>query len=503
MEAEGDREAGGAPWLQSTDALLAPDRQLVLVVDHPHDPSTTRPTGECRSEEVRTPSSTLQSVSDVCVTPTAPDEHSAVRDHPTTSNRFSADTLCTREQVHVSNELARGYHGYADDVLRPIAHSALGHVTASDGWESYRDVNERVASTIPELVADDAVVWTTGYHFAPLSELVRSRVSDETFLFHYWPDPWPAWDTLRVGPHVEATVEGLLSNDLLAFDSPRYCDNFLRAVGELFPAAGIDRGAKQVVHDGTPTAIRSLPRGVSVDRVQHLAVSLTAERFVSRFRDTHGIAADRPTVVALDRTEDTAGLAHCLGALEGLWADDARKREAFTFVLCNDACRSRASDGHGVDGTVPRLVERINRRFGTADWQPVVSHSTKPTDGERYALYRDATVGVASSVHDSGIPETAEFVAAQSADPGVLLLSSRTETNNRFDEGALIFSPFDQQSFRDRLHEGLLLGPDERRMWMASLRERVRGYDDEAWLQYVDGTITGIAQRRATGQSST
>jgi trehalose-6-phosphate synthase len=133
----------------------------------------------------------------------------------------------------------------------------------------------------------------------------------------------------------------------------------------------------------------------------------------------------------------------------------------------------------------------------------VVSHSEYLTDGERYALYRDAAVGVASSVHGSGIPESAEFVASQSADPGVLLLSSRTETNNRFEESALIFSPLDRRSFLDRLDEGFVLGPDERRRRNSHLRQRVQGYDDETWLQYVEGTIRGIEQRRATSHSST
>jgi trehalose 6-phosphate synthase len=444
-------------------------------------------------------------VSDVCVTPTARDEPSTVREHPTNPRRSSTDALCTREQVYVSDELARGYHRYADDVLRPITHSAPGHVTASEDWESYHGVNEHVATTISELVRDGAVVWSIGYQFAPLAELVRSRVPDETFLFHYWPEPWPAWDTLRVCPCVEATVEGLLSDDLLAFDTPRYRDNFLRAVDELFPDAEVDRQARQVVHDESPTAIRSLPRGVSVDRVQQLAVSRTSIGFVSRFREDHGIAADRPVVVGLGRTEDAAGVSYCLGALEGLWADSAREREAFTFVLCDESGRSRAPDpdSDGFGGVVPRLVERINRRFSTADWRPVVSHSEYLTDGERYALYRDAAVGVASSVHGSGIPESAEFVASQSADPGVLLLSSRTETNNRFEESALIFSPLDRRSFLDRLDEGFVLGPDERRRRNSHLRQRVQGYDDETWLQYVEGTIRGIEQRRATSRSST
>jgi trehalose 6-phosphate synthase len=491
MDRESDDEAGSAPRLQRSNTPLSPDREVLAVADRLHGPRAPRVTGEWRGLP-----STLRSASDVCVTPTAPDDR-------LTEPSRSSPTRCTREQVPISDELARGYHGYADEVLRPITRSTLGHVTTSDGWESYRSVNERVAATIPDLVTDGAVVWITGYHFAPLSELVQSRVSEGTFLLHYWPEPWPAWDTLRLCPHVRSTVEGLLSNDLLAFDTPRYRDNFLRAVGELFPDAGVDKGAKQVVHDGAPTAVRSLPRGIAVDRVQELALSRTAEGFVSRFRDAHGIAADRPTVVALDGSEDTAGLSHCLTTLEDLWSDDAPKREAFTFVLCDGTSRSQVSGSDGGDGAVPRLVERINRRFGTVDWQPVVAHTKDFTDGERYALYRDATVGVASSVHESGIPETAEFVASQSADPGVLLLSSRTETNNRFDEGALVFSPFDRRSFLERLDEGLLLGPEARRTRGTRLSRQVRGYDDETWLQYVDGTIRGIEQRRGTDRPST
>jgi trehalose 6-phosphate synthase len=502
MEHEGARRSGDRPNARRDQPLFASDRQFVLVSDRTVGTPPTPDAGSSGSRRAHAdqsrPLTSLDAASDVCVTPVGGERRPVAGETLPSSGRSAGDGAgCATEPVVVPDAMVRGYRGFAADVLRPLAHSASDRVASPAGrWESYRDVNDRVAATVSDLVSDEAIVWIADHHFASLARRLRPSLPDEAFLFQHWPIPWPPWETLRDSPHAEAIVRSLLDTDLVGFAVARDCDAFLHTADELVPGTSVDRDSSRIEYDGSPTAVRSIPEGVPVGRVDDLAVSRTVDGVVTRFRDAHGISADRPLVLLLDGPESETGLTRCLRTLERAWSNAGLGRGAFTLVSLDErwgSASSRRSDAGGVS----RAVERLNERFGTDDWQPVVTHAERLAAGERYALYRDAAVGVATSVRGSGIPETQEFVAAQSADPGVLLVSSETETSNRLERDTLTFSPFEASSFVHRLDEGLHLGPQPRDEMMTDLARRVRAYDDETWLQCVTGVVRGLERRRA------
>ncbi len=509
MGHEGLRRSGDRPDTQSSHALFGSDRQFVLVSDQsigttpstPDDRSYERP--HARADRSR-PLTSLEAVSDVCVTPVGRERHpGAGETFPTSGRSAGGQTDCTSQSVVVPEAMVRRYRGFAADVLRPLAHSTVDRAAKSERrWESYCEVNDRVAAAVSDLVADDAIVWLADHHFAPLGRRLRPSLPDDAFLFQHWPIPWPPWKTLRDSPRAEAIVRSLLRTDLVAFAVTRYCDNFLNTADELLPSACVDWESSRIEYDGSSTAVRSVPEGVAAGRIDDLAVSHTADGVVTRFREAHGLPPDRPLVLVLDGPESETGLTCCLRALERAWSSTGIGRGAFTLVRLDDRSEPTASRRRPATGGVSQTVERLNERFGTDDWQPVVTHSEPLSAGERYALYRDADVGVATSVRGSGIPQAQEFVAAQPADAGVLLVGRETETSNRLGRDTLTFSPSDTSSFVRRLDEGLYLGPESRSDMMADLARRVRAYDDETWLQFVAGIVRGIERRRAGDGSS-
>jgi trehalose 6-phosphate synthase len=499
MVTEDEHVRGDQPGIRDCSGVLDVDRQFVLVSDEfrgsvPPTASDRLPAHEAEPR----PSTCLEMASDACVAPVNQNSVPVARADLGNRGRLGGDgSACTREPVTIPDRIARGYHGFTDEVLRPVGYSAVDRTACGDDrWESYLEVNERVATTVADLAADDAVVWTVDPHFAPLARRLRSALSDEAFLFQYWPVPWPPWDTLRARPRAEAILESLLDNDLIGFDVPRYRDNFLRTVDTLVSGAVVDRASHNVDYDSSLTAVRAVPKGISADRVGTLAVSHAADGFAARFRDAHGIAEGRPIVVVLDGDGDGTGLVRCLRALERHWSDTPSERGRFTLVHLDGTGDTTASSPGSETRDTTRAVERVDERFGTDEWRPVVTRTERLSDGERYALYRDAAVGVAAPIRGTGIPETQEFVAAQSADPGVLLVSTETQTVNGLERDALTFSPFEYPSFVRRLDEGLRSGPETRSELMSDLTRRIRAYDDETWLQYVSGLIVGIERRR-------
>jgi trehalose 6-phosphate synthase len=487
------------PDVRRSESPLHVDRQVVLVADESPGTSSSPTAGGARrsSTVIARPGTALETLSDVWVTPGERDAGSGEEERRRMSATDGDERTPDWDQrlVQPADGSVEEYRRFADRVLHPIVHSAMTRVDARPvDWQSYRAFNDRFAAAAGKLAADDSIVWFADHHLALAPALARQHVPDGAFLVHYWSSPWPGWDIFRGCPHAEEIVEGLLGNDLVGFYVPRYGENFLRTVDELLPDATIDRRASRVRYDGSETAVRSFPMGVPFARVQRGAAASAADGVVDRLKDAHGIGRDRSVVLGIDQRPEATGMRHCLRSLEHEWSQSESRRERFTLVLLSPESRA-GLDPHGEFTPIQNAVDRINGRFGTADWQPVVRPERRLSRQERYGLYRDADVAIVGSLRSGSSVVTQEFIAAQSEDPGVLLLSDQTGTSDWLGEAALTFTPLDTDSFARQLNEALHLNPNDRHRRMTHLHRRVKGYDDETWIRHVYGTIEGIERR--------
>ena len=136
-----------------------------------------------------------------------------------------------------AEEEERYYGGFSNEGLWPMCHIAhVRPIFRSEDWAEYQNVNERFAEAIAsELDDPSAPVFIQDYHLALVAAELRRRVpAARTALF--WHIPWPDPDRLRMCPWRREIVEGLLANDLLAFQLERDRRNFLRCVRDEMPA---------------------------------------------------------------------------------------------------------------------------------------------------------------------------------------------------------------------------------------------------------------------------
>ena len=102
----------------------------------------------------------------------------------------------------------------------------------------------------------------------PAPALRALRPDTRTALF--WHIPWPNPDRLRICPWRGEIVNGLLANDLIAFQVERDRLNFLMAAEEEL-GAEIEIEASRVRIEGHATTVVSVPIGVDFDRIQGFA----------------------------------------------------------------------------------------------------------------------------------------------------------------------------------------------------------------------------------------
>jgi len=373
------------------------------------------------------------------------------------------------------------YYGFSNRVLWPICHSALTNVEEEDGyWDRYRTVNERFVDAVVSEATDDAIIWFQDYHFSLAPSMVRDRLDTDAVILHFWHIPWPSWDTFRACPHGHTIIEGLLGNDLLAFHVPRYRKNFLEGVDAAIPDATVDYEGKTVTYRNHVTRVTEFPMGVPVGAIEQRAQTDEAASYWEQFKESHDIADT--VAVGVDRLDYTKGIPERLQALELFWERNPEWRGELSFVQNGSESRSQIDAYQDIQAEITEAVDRINDRFGTDDWTPVVEFRDYISQEALAGLYRNGDLALISPVRDGMNLVAHEYVAAQVDNDGVLVLSNQTGAENLLD-GAITITPQDTGAFADAIETALSVPGGERRARMAYLHQQVRENDLAAWTE--------------------
>ncbi|MFW6321216.1 MAG: alpha,alpha-trehalose-phosphate synthase (UDP-forming) [Halohasta sp.] len=410
------------------------------------------------------------------------------------------DPSYTLKRVWLSEaDVADYYYGFSNRVLWPLCHGLEDKVTFEERhWERYRDVNgtfaERIAETIEpssdtiddgdadnEGARGDTVVWFQDYHFGLAPRVVREAVGDAALLSHFWHIPWPEREVFRDCPHGAELLGGLLANDLLGFHIPAYCANFLDCVATMLPDAAVDWQAWTVAFEDHETRVRSFPMGVDTEAIAEYA-DAPDDDFWEQFRADYGIPDDQQVAVGIDRLDYTKGIPERLAAIERLLETEPNWLEEFTYVQKATPSRTEIPEYRELGRGVDRDIERINDRFGTDDWQPIVEIEAYLTEAELYGLCRHSDLAVVSPVADGMNLVAMEYVSAQIDHTGVLLLSDRAGAHDLLGDAAVSIDPTDTETFASRLDLALSMPAEERRRRMVALRSVVADTDIRSWM---------------------
>ncbi len=383
-------------------------------------------------------------------------------------------------RVWLSPEEEQGYYyGLANEGLWPLCHIAHARpIFRSDDWKQYRTVNERFADALVEEVdSDDPIVLIQDYHFALAPRLIRERLPRATIIM-FWHIPWPNSERFAICPWREQILEGMLGASILGFHTQAHCNNFLDAVDRLLEAR-IDREQNAVVQQGRGTLVRPYP--ISLEwPVRWLESTPTVpECRASVFREL-GLGPDALLGVGIDRLDYTKGVEERLLAVERLLEREPALRGRFSFVQLAAPSRTAIERYRQLNDAVEALAARLNARFGSGDYRPVIllrRHHEPPTV---FRFYRAADLCYVSSLHDGMNLVAKEFVAAREDERGVLVLSQFTGAARELTE-ALVVNPYDLDQASAALAAALAMPAEEQRERMRAMRSMVSEFNVYRW----------------------
>jgi trehalose-6-phosphate synthase len=399
----------------------------------------------------------------------------------------------TLRRVWLSDEEDKGYYdGFSNEGLWPLCHIAHTRpIFRPEDWLQYQRINQRFADAVLQEMADvdSPILLAQDYHLALVPRMVKD-VRPDVRVAIFWHIPWPNAEVFGICPWQRELIEGLLGADLIGFHIQTHCNNFLETVDHALEAlTEWDRFA--VSRQGHVTRVRPYPISVafpegpgpendSVD-INELRRELLDEMQI----ETAHLG------VGVDRVDYTKGILERFRALERFFELNPGYRQRFTFVQIGAPSRTDIERYKNFLEEASAEAERINARFQTSRWKPIVFRKKHHSHEEISRFYRAASLSMVTSLHDGMNLVAKEFVASRQDERGVLILSTFAGAAYELTD-ALLVNPYDISQLARAILRALEMPEREQSERMQRMRHIVRERNVYRWAAHLLADLTEI-----------
>ena len=401
----------------------------------------------------------------------------------------------TLRRVWLSKEEEQGYYyGFSNEGLWPLCHIAHTRpIFRSSDWQCYQDANRKFADTVLEEMegSEHALLLVQDYHFALLPQMIKDARPDVRVAI-FWHIPWPNPEAFGICPWQRELLDGLLGADLVAFHTQAHCNNFLETVDAALESR-IEWEHFSVKRRDHVTFVRPFP--ISVDFRDSAptpdADTISAYGLRASLLKALGVQASF-LGIGVDRVDYTKGIIERFRAIARFLEKFPAYQGRFTFVQIGAPSRTTIPRYQDLLAEVEAEATRINSRFATGDWKPVVLLTRHHSHQEILPYYRAADLCMVTSLHDGMNLVAKEFVAARDDEEGALILSQFTGATRELRD-ALIVNPYDTEQLADAIQIALEMDAGERQARMRRMRQIVKEHNVYRWA---GSLITELAELR-------
>lgn len=387
------------------------------------------------------------------------------------------------------DEYDRYYGGFANEGLWPLCH--IAHTQPSfraHDWASYQAVNETFARAAVEELRADGLLLVQDYHFALVPQLVRARAAHVVSNL-FWHIPFPNHEIAGICPWKERLLEGMLGASIVGFHTHQYCLNFMQTV-ERFLDCRVNYSEMSVSYRGRETLVRAYP--ISVEWPYPAAPRASG----AVLRRTLGISTEAHVSIGVDRADYTKGLLERIAALELLLEENPSLIGRFVHVQLASPTRTTIRRYQQLLGDLEDCVARVNERFGTEQWKPIVLQIRTFSPEEVRQYYAMADSAIVTPLHDGMNLVAKEYVAACQDGNGALVLSLFTGAAKELD-GALLVNPYDAQQVAGAILQAIQMPVAERRARIGTMRRQIASHSIYDWSENLLTDLSDVRRRVA------
>jgi len=368
------------------------------------------------------------------------------------------------------------YLGFCNRTVWPLFHYFTSNVSYDiDNWSYYKKVNETFCDAIVQILRPDDIVWVHDYHLMLLPRLIREKVPGVPigFFLHI---PFPTFEVFRLLPSKWRIdlLEGLLGADLIGFHSHDYTQYFLRCVLRLL---GYEHNMGQIQLDDHLVRADTFPMGIDVQKFYDSVVSPDVQREKTELGN---VFTDCKVILSLDRLDYTKGIVNRLQGYELFLERNSEWHEKVVMVLIVVPSRIRVEHYQQMKRQIDEVVGRINGKFGSISWTPILYHYKFLPFNKLIALYNSSDVALVTPIRDGMNLIAKEYLATKTEGGGVLILSEMAGASKELRE-AIIINPNDLDEIATALKDALEMPEEEQRRRNRIMQSRLKRHDVARW----------------------
>lgn len=415
----------------------------------------------------------------------------------------------TLRYVDIPEEMYEAYYCvFSNPILWFVQHSLSSMLAGRDlevearrAWETgYLPANRLFAQAVIDEIEQSGSgrVMLHDYHFYAAPRMIRSarpEVTLQQFIHIPWPEP-QQWQALP-DAMVREICDGLLANDTIAFQTDEDVENFLATCRAYLGArAQVWERRGEVEYRGQSTTAWSNPISVDVAELEEMRDSDE----VREYGEALGFA-DEKVIVRVDRLDPSKNVVRGFQAYWRLLERNPRLHGKVRFIA--HLVPSRSSIAEYVEYTRETLVlvERLNQRFGTKDWQPVTVY-LEQNRMQAFAGLARYDVLLVNSAAD-GMNLVCKEGAIINQRDGVIILSETAGAYEQLRGSVLGVEPLDVEGTALALERALSMPAKERAVMASDLKRSIHSHQMHDWLRLLLRDIAIHHYIRNAGVSGT
>ncbi|KAF6749841.1 trehalose-phosphatase [Ephemerocybe angulata] len=383
-------------------------------------------------------------------------------------------------------EFQSAYDEFCHQVLWPCLHYAVPDAPKtkmfyeSATYKQYVSVNQRFASTIASLYQDGDVIFINDYHLMLVPHMLRQLLPPTAAIGFFLHVAFPTSEIFRCLAMRNELLHGMLGADFVGFQTANYARHFRQTVSRILAYEALPKGIQlpeeksldlegegkgeggaAPVRDGLGERgrfvdVASVPMGIDVVQLKEKKSDPEVEEWVQVLKQRY---AGMKLLVGRDKLDEIQGVRHKINAFEAFL--DKNPEWQGKVVLIQVALQT--TESNELAGGVADVVSRINSRFSTLTYQPVVFlHTQDLTFSQYLALLSVGDAFVVTSLREGMALRTHEFIECQEGRHGALILSEFTGSYSYSGfRSCIAINPWDYRGTSAAIKQALSMSPEE------------------------------------------
>lgn len=408
------------------------------------------------------------------------------------TTRGELSSTYTIEPIFVEEKtFDRYYNGFCNAIIWPLFHYFPSFVDfKEEEFFAYEEVNRTFRDKLLGFIKPGDTIWIHDYHLMLLPGMIREAMPGITigFFLHI---PFPSFEIFRMMHRdwKKKIINGLLGADLIGFHTSEYLQHFLKSMTMV---SGLDHRYREVFNKKGIVKADLFPIGIDFDKFHDTKNNEAVLNHRQAIRERFGEAK---IIFSVDRLDYTKGVTHRLAGFAKFLELYPDWRGKVVFIMVVVPSRQIVSKYNERRKMIEEQVSRINGKYSTLEWQPIIYRYNNLGFDELCALYQSAHAALITPLRDGMNLVSKEYVASRVDGDGVLILSELAGAANELGE-AMLVNPFDKTEVAKKINAALIMPVEDQKNCMTIMQQRLRENDVVTWVARYFHELKDIKMRQ-------